>query len=191
MLMAALVAGALAQVGDRLPWLAAILADRYARPGLVIAAAALALLTAGLLAGAAALLLQGRLTPEAGRLFLALTLLLQGAGGLRRTTPPDRLVGWRLGAFGTSGLGLFVLAFGDGLQFIVLALAARAALPPPLGLWVAAIGATVGATAVIAPAALLGERAWTALPQLAMRRTAAALFLIAGAAFGFSALGLI
>lgn len=184
--MAALVAGALAQGGDRTAWLAAILADRYRRPGLVMGAAALAILCAGLLACAGALLLQGRLTPEAGRLFLALTLLFQGAGGLARAAPPDRLAGWRLGAFGTSWLGVFILAFGDGLQFVVLALAARAALP-----WTAAIGATVGSLAVIAPAALLGERAWTALPQLAVRRTAAALFLVAGAAIGFSALRLI
>ena len=40
-LMAALVAAALAQVGDRTAWLAAILSDRYAKPGLVIAMAAL------------------------------------------------------------------------------------------------------------------------------------------------------
>ena len=36
-LMAALVAAALAQVGDRPAWLAAILADRYRAPGLVVA----------------------------------------------------------------------------------------------------------------------------------------------------------
>ena len=41
-LMAAIVAGALAQIGDRPAWLAAILADRYRAPGIVILAAALA-----------------------------------------------------------------------------------------------------------------------------------------------------
>ncbi len=184
--MAALVAGALAQGGDRTPWLAAILADRFRRPGPVILAAALALGCASLLACAGALLLRGKLTPEAGRLFLALALILQGAGGVVRATAPDRLAGWRLGAFGTSSLGLFVLAFGDGLQFIVLALAARAELP-----WAAAAGATAGSLAVIAPAALMGERAWTALPQLAVRRIAAALFLATGAALALSALGLL
>ncbi|WP_375403218.1 TMEM165/GDT1 family protein [uncultured Sphingomonas sp.] len=184
--MAALVAGALAQSGDRTPWLAAILTDRYARPGLVILAAALALLCASSLACTGALLLEGRLTPEAGRLFLALALLLQGAGGLMRSEGPDRLAGWKLGAFGTSYVGLFILAFGDGLQFIVLAVAARAALP-----WAAAIGATIGSLAVIAPAALIGERAWTALPQLAARRVAAVLFLATGAALALSALRLL
>ena len=46
-LMAALVAGALAQAGDRPAWLAAILADRYKAPALVVLAAAAALLAAG------------------------------------------------------------------------------------------------------------------------------------------------
>ena len=185
-LMAALVAGALAQAGDRPAWLAAILADRYRRPGTVILAAAIAIAAASIIACAGALLLRGTITPEAGRLFLALALVLQGAGGLARATPPDRLAGWRLGTFATSGLGLFVLAFGDGLQFIVLALAVSAELP-----WAAAAGATAGSLAVIAPAALIGERGWTALPQLAARRTAAALFLVTGAALGFSALRLL
>jgi putative Ca2+/H+ antiporter (TMEM165/GDT1 family) len=184
-LMAALVAGVLAQAGDRTAWLAAILADRY-RPATVIAAAALALGAAGALACAASLLLAGKLTPEASRLFLALALMLQGAGGLVRAKAPDRLTGWKIGGFATGLLGLFILAFGDGLQFIVLSLAIRADLPAT-----AAIGATLGSLAVIAPAALLGERAWLALPQLAFRRVAAALFLLAGVGLALSALRLV
>ena len=46
-LMAALVAAALGQIGDRIPWLCAILADRYRKPALVIAMATLALAAAG------------------------------------------------------------------------------------------------------------------------------------------------
>lgn len=184
--MAALVAGALAQPGGRPALLAAILADRYGRPGAVIAAATLAVLAASLLACAGGLLLAGRLTPEAGRLFLALALMFQGGGGLFRAAPPDRLERWPLGAFGTSFAGLFILLFGDGLQFIVLALAARAELP-----WAAAAGATLGALAVLAPAALTGERGWAALPQAALRRVASALFLVAGVWTALSALALV
>lgn len=184
--MTALVAGALAQPGDKPALLAAILADRYGKPGAVVAAAVLAMLTASLIACVGGLLLAGRLTPEAGRLFLALALLVQGAGGLLRATSPDRLECWPLGAFGTSLAGLSILLFGDGLQLVVLALAARAELP-----WAAAAGATLGAVAVIAPAALIGERGWAALPHAALRRIAAALFLIAGAWTGLSALALV
>ncbi|MET0250023.1 MAG: TMEM165/GDT1 family protein [Sphingobium sp.] len=184
--MAALVAAAFAQVGDRPAWLASILADRYRAPGLVIAAATVALLGAGLLAAAAGALLAPRLTPEARQLFLALALLFQGGGALFPVKPPDRLVGWRLGAALTSLIGLFILAFGDGVQFIVLALAARAQLP-----WLAAIGAMLGSLAVIAPAAILGEAGWTGLPLVTLRRIIGVLFVLAAIGLGLSALRLI
>ncbi|AIT06328.1 hypothetical protein MC45_07975 [Sphingomonas taxi] len=185
-LMAALVAAAFAQVGDRPAWLASILADRYRAPGLVIAAATVALLGAGLLAAAAGALLAPRLTPEARQLFLALALLFQGGGALFPVKPPDRLAGWRLGAALTSLIGLFILAFGDGVQFIVLALAARAQLP-----WLAAIGAMLGSLAVIAPAAILGEAGWTGLPLITLRRIIGVLFVLAAIGLGLSALRLI
>ena len=184
--MAALVAAALGQVGDRTAWLASILSDRYRAPGLVIAAAAVALLVAGLLAAAAGAVLAPRMTPEAKQLFLALALLFQGGGVLFPVKPPDRLAGWRLGAVATSLLGLLILAFGDGVQFIVLALAARAGLP-----WLAAIGATLGSLAVIAPAAILGEAGWTALPLVALRRATGVLFVLASLWIGLAALRLI
>lgn len=184
--MAALLAAALAQVGDRPAWLAAILADRYREPGLVIAMAALALLGAGLLAAAAGALLAPRLTPEAKQLFLALALLFQGGGALFPVKAPERLDRWRIGAAATSLAGLFILAFGDGVQFVVLALAARTDLP-----WLAAIGATLGSLAVIVPAAVLGERGWTALPLVTMRRIIAALFIVAALWLGLGALRLI
>ena len=113
--MAALVAAALAQVGDRPAWLAAILADRYRASGLVIAMAALALFAAAGIAAAMGVLLAPKLTPEAKQLFLALALLFQGGGAMFPVKAPDRLTGWRLGATLTSLSGLFILAFGDGV----------------------------------------------------------------------------
>lgn len=174
--MAALVAAALAQVGDRIPWLAAILTDRYRRPWLIAGAATLALAAAGCIAATFGMLLAPKLTPEAKQLFLALALLFQGSGVIGRVKSPDRLAGWRIGAAATAFLGLFILAFGDGVQFIVLALAARG----PLG-WLAAIGATIGSLVVIVPTILLGEAGWTALPLARARRVISVLFLIAGA----------
>ena len=184
--MAALVAAALAGIGDRPPWLAAILADRYRAPGLVLAAVALALAAAGGMAATAGALLARQLTPEARRLLLALALILQGAGAAWRVKPPDRLVGWRLGALGTSFAGLFILCFGDGLQFVVAALAARSPVPA-----LAAVGATLGGLAAVAPAALLGERAWLRLPLVTARRVIGALFLLAGVVLALGALRLI
>lgn len=184
--MAALVAAALAQVGDRPAWLAAILADRYRASGLVIAMAALALFAAAGIAAAMGVLLAPKLTPEAKQLFLALALLFQGGGAMFPVKAPDRLTGWRLGATLTSLSGLFILAFGDGVQFIVLALAARATFP-----WAAVLGATIGSLAVIAPAAILGEAGWRALPLKPLRLGIGVCFLVAGFGLGLGALGLI
>jgi putative Ca2+/H+ antiporter (TMEM165/GDT1 family) len=185
-LMAALVVAALAGIGDRPAWLAAILADRYHRPGLVIVAATLALAGASGIAALLGATLGPRFTPEAKLLMLALALLLQGGGGLWPVKPPDRLDGWRIGTFATALLGLFILVVGDGVQFIVATLAARSPLP-----WLAAVGAAAGTLVVVVPAVLLGERGWTGLPLPAARRVIAALFLLAGAVLAMQAFALI
>lgn len=184
--MAALVAAALAQVGDRTAWLAAILADRYRKPALVILMATIALATAGGLAATGGVLLAPRMTPEAKQFFVAMALIFQGGGALFRSKPPERLDGWKLGAALTSLLGLLIVAFGDGVQFIVLALAAQSTMP-----WLAAVGATIGSLAVIAPAAILGEKDWLKLPLRTVRMVIAALFVVTGLILGIGAIGLI
>lgn len=184
--MAALVVAALAQVGDKPAWLAAMLADRYRGPGAVIVAALLALAAAGSIAATLGALLAPKLTPEAKQLMLALALLLQGGGAVWPVKAPERLDGWRLGAFPTALLGLFILLFGDGVQFVVLALAART--PVPL---LAAVGATIGGLVPIAAAAVLGEQGWNALPLVTARRVIGALFVLAALWLGLGALRLI
>lgn len=183
--MAALVAAALAQVGDRTAWLVAILADRF-RPVPVLLAATLALALASGLAATGGAMVAPMLTPNARALLLALALVLQGGGALWTAKPPERLDRWRLGAFATAFLGLFILAFGDGLQFVVAGLAARSSAPA-----LAAVGATLGSLAVLIPAALLGERDWTRLPLTTVRRGAGVLFLLVGLLLGLGALRLI
>ena len=185
-LMAALVAAVAAQIGDRSPWLAAILSDRYRRPWLVIIAAGAALALASTIAAAIGTALAPRLTPEARLAVLATALILQGGSALFLIAAPDRLAGWRIGPVLTSFLGLFILAFGDGVQFITGALAMRSPLP-----YLAAVGATAGSLAVIAPAVIIGEAAWLALPLRSMRLAIAILFLTTGIVIGLRALGLL
>ena len=184
--MAALVAGALASVGDRPAWLAAILADRLRSATVVAVAAALALALASGIAATAGAIVAPRMTPEASLLMLALSLLLQGGGALARVRPPERLEGWRIGRFPTAFLGLFILVFGEGLQFVVFALAARSTLP-----WLAAVGAAAGAAVVLGGAAMVGERDWLALPLRRVRVAVGALFLLAGAVLALQALALV
>ncbi|MEG3163493.1 TMEM165/GDT1 family protein [Sphingomonas sp. PB2P19] len=183
--MAALVAAALAQIGDRTAWLAAILADRY-RPARVIAMAAIAMLAASGLAAFAGTLLAPMLAPNAKQLMLALALLLQGGGAFFPAKAPERLQRWRIGALATSALGLFILAFGDGVQFIVVTLAARSPVPA-----LAAVGATIGSLAVIVPAAVMGEAGWTALPLKRVRIGIGVALLLAGLFLALGALDLI
>lgn len=184
-LMAALVAAALAQVGDRTAWLAAILADRYGAAK-VIAMAALALIAASGIAAVAGALLAPMLAPNAKQLMLALALLLQGGGALLPAKAPERLDRWRIGAMATAALGLFFLAFGDGVQFIVVTLAARSPVPA-----LAAVGATIGSLAVVVPAAVMGEADWVKLRLRPIRIGIGVLFLVAGAVLGLGAVALI
>ena len=185
-LMAALVAAALAQVGDRTAWLAAILSDRYAKPGLVVAMAAIALLAASGLAATLGAVIGPKLAPNAQQLMLALALLLQGGGSFFPAKAPERLDRWRIGATATAALGLFILAFGDGVQFIVLTLAARTPVPA-----LAAVGATIGSLVVIVPAALMGEAAWRKLPLKPVRIAIGVMFVILGIVLALGALRLV
>lgn len=184
--MAALVLGAICQAGDKTPWLAAILADRFRAPVMVIMATAVALAANYALGVAGAMIIASLLSTEARLLLLALALLLAAVGTTLRARSPDRLEGWRLGALGTSTLGLAIMIFGDRMQFVVLALAARSELP-----WLAAVGGTIGALAVAAPATLMGEERWLALPQRPIRIASAVLLALVGIVTGLSALRLI
>ena len=83
-------------------------------------------------------------------------------------------------------LGLFILAFGDGIQFIVAALALRSAVPI-----LAAVGATIGSLVVIVPAAMMGEAAWRRWPLARLRTGIGLIFVILGVILGLSAVRLI
>ena len=184
--MAALVLGAICQAGDRTPWLAAILADRYRAPAIVIAAAAIALGLNYTLGAIGGMLIAPMLSPEARAVLLGLALVLAGAGTAFRLRAPDRLDGWRLGATGTSVLGLVIMAFGDRMQFVVAALAARSTVP-----WLAAVGATLGALAVTVPAIVLGEARWQALPLRMIAIVTAGILIAAGIVIALGGLSLI
>lgn len=184
--MAALVLGALTQLGDRTPWLAAILADRYRSPATLIVAASLALAINNAVGTVGGVLVAKLLTPNAKLLLLALALVLAGFTIQLSRKSPDRLAGWKLGAFGTSALGLAILAFGDRMQFVTAALAARSTLP-----WAAPVGATLGALAVCVPAIVLGEQRWLALPLRPVKIASGVLLTVSGIVMGLSAVGLI
>ncbi|MBB5710371.1 TMEM165/GDT1 family protein [Sphingomonas xinjiangensis] len=184
-LVPAFLLALLSQVGDRPPLLAAILSDRYRHPATIIVAAALAHAAGNAIAAAVGAGLAPTLTPEAKSLLLAVALIFGGLTGLWTPKLPSRLHRWRLGAFATAAFGLFILALGERTQFFTFALSAN---DDP---WLAATGATLGATIVSAVGAFRGEARWSALPLRLIRNAAAMLFLCVGIFIGLGALRLV
>ncbi|MDO7841460.1 TMEM165/GDT1 family protein [Sphingomonas sp. CA1-15] len=184
--MAAFVAALLIQPGSRSTWLAAILADRFARPGQVIIGAVIAIAIGNAVAGFGGLWVAHILTPNARALLLALALAFAGIGCVERLKPPDPLAKWRIGAFATSLFGIGILAAGDSVQFLTFVFSIRSDAPV-----LAAIGATLGASVVTAAAIVAGEKARRKVPIRAIRIATGVLFLIAGAIAALSAFGLI
>ena len=183
--MAALVAALLAQASDRTPWTTALLGDRHATKGAVIAATALALALGNALGVVGGMLVAPALSPNARDLLLAVAL---ASGGITAFWPIKRAKdrGWRGGAFVSSLITVGLLGFGDRTQFITAALAARSETPA-----LAAVGATIGALAINVPAILLGERKLRRVPTATLRLIAAALLTVAGVVQGVAALRLI
>jgi len=185
-LVPAVIAVLLAQAGDRSPWLVAILADRFGKPLTVALAAALAHAAGNAVAATGGMLVAPALTPNARQLLLALALGFAAMGALWQLKAPDRLEGWKLGAFVTPLLGVFILAAGDTTQFLTLAIAAQE--PAPV---LTAIGATLAVLAVNTAAALIGEKAWRTLPVRIYRIGFGLACLAGGAILAAGALRLI
>lgn len=177
--MAALVAGLALGAGDRTSWLAAILADRTQQPGRVILSAMLAF-GLGNAAAAQAGLMMPVMTPNAADLLLALALAFAAVGALWGARRPDSFAGW------SAFPALFVLGFGEGMQFVTFALANRASVPA-----FAAIGATMGTLIALAPAALLGEAAWRRLTLRPVRIATGVILLLWAAMLASGALRLV
>ncbi|WP_353205167.1 TMEM165/GDT1 family protein [Sphingomonas sp.] len=183
--MAALVAALLTQASDRTPWTAAMLGDRYANKGAVIAATALALAFGNALGVVGGVLIAPMLSPNAQGLLLAVALVSGGISAFWPPKPPKhRDLHGR--AFFSSLIAVGLLGFGDRMQFITAALAARSDTPA-----LAAVGATLGALAVTIPAIVLGERKLRRLPTMAIRLSAAAVLSVFGVVQGLAALRLI
>ncbi|HEX7656418.1 MAG TPA: hypothetical protein VF404_05415, partial [Sphingomonas sp.] len=110
--MAALVAALLTQATDRSAWLAAMLGTRFARPGVVIAALAIALCVINALAAIGGALIAPILSPNAKALMLAFALLSAGGSALFAIKPP-KVSDARAGAFIASLAGALALGLGD------------------------------------------------------------------------------
>ena len=185
-LLTALLGCLLGEMGDKRQWLVLALATRYDRNRAVIAGIIVAALANAAISAFAGAWIGPMLGPDARLLFLALATLFLGIGLLWRVSPPDTLDSWPTGPFLTTALGLFILGFGDGPQFLILGIATRTGDP-----WLAAIGGAIGVIVALVPVVLLRAQLMAALPMRAIRWTGGGLLLLIGAGLGLAATGLL
>ncbi|MGE4431848.1 MAG: hypothetical protein AB7E05_14025 [Sphingobium sp.] len=142
-----------AEAGGRTPLLYRTLRSRYADSAWVLPAMLIALAANAAIGAFAGDRIAAMLTPEARSLFFAVTLAGGAIGLLWINRGLDNLASWRIGAFPTTLLGLFILGFGEGPAFLTAGVATTRAHPA-----LAAVGGALGGiAAVIAMAALAGN----------------------------------
>ncbi len=185
-LLLALLGCLLGEIGDKSQLLVLALATRYNRDGAIIAGIIAAAIANAAISAIAGAWIGPMLGADARLLFLALSILFLGAGLLWRVSPPDALDGWPTGAFLTSALGLFILGFGDGPQFLILGIATRTADP-----LLAGIGGAIGTIVALVPVVVARGALLAALPLRAIRWTGGAILIVTAACLGLSATGLL
>ena len=185
-LLLALLGCLLGEIGDKSQLLVLALATRYNRDGAVIAGIAVAAIANAAVSASAGAWIAPMLGADARLLFLALSVLFLGVGLFWRASPPDPLAGWRTGPFLTTAIGLFILGFGDGPQFLILGIATRTADP-----LLAGIGGAIGVMAALIPVVAARGALLAALPLRAIRWTGGAVLLATGAGLALSATGLL
>lgn len=182
-LLSALLACLLCEVGGANQQLTLALARRYERDGPVIAGIACAAAANAAMSAASGWFLSKLIAADARSLFLGVSLFVAGAGLMMQAKQPNPLIGWRAGAFMTTMLGLFILGFADGAQFVVAGIATRTADPV-----MAALGGTLGMFAACLPVALLRQPVPRPV-RLAtiVRRTGGGILMLVGTILGLTA----
>ncbi len=175
-----------AEIGDRSQILTLALAMRFREDVSVLAGLALATLLNCALAAFIGSFIDMYVSEEPLRLFTAVAYIMAGSGMLLWRRKTDVLENWKLGAFMTSFLGLFILQFGDKSQFLI---AVNAANTPLWGFAMA--GGAAGIMAACAPLVFLGQRATASLPIPMVRRIAGIVMLLWGVILALGAFKLI
>jgi Ca2+/H+ antiporter, TMEM165/GDT1 family len=176
----------LAEMGDRTQILAAALALRYHKNGAVLAGLACATLLNCAISAAGGSVIDGWISEAPLKLFAGLAYIFAGAGMLMWRRTVDPLTGWKLPAFWTAFLGLFILELGDKSQFII---AAQAAGTPYWGFVLA--GGFAGIMAATIPAIILRERLAQIVPLKPIRWVSGALLLGWGTILALQAFALV
>lgn len=181
----ALLGCLLAETGGQGQRLVLALATRFQRGGAVVAGVAAAAIVNAGIAALAGSFIAPFLGSDARLLFLALALLFLAGGMVLPVKQPDPLAGWTIGPFPVTALGLIILGFGEGAQFLILGVAIRTGDP-----LLAAAGGATGIFAAAIPVLLLRDRFFHAFPHRAVRILGGVVILLAAVAMAVSALHL-
>lgn len=183
-LLTAFLAAALGEWGDKSQLVAAALAVRHGKPGLVLAGIAVAAIANALLAAYGGSFIHLEITYRAASLLLAVALVYSGVTGL--IGPEGKDPRPRFGAFLGSAVAFFAAMWGGRTQYVTAGLAAQ------FGAWpLVAAGAAAGILLSAAPAVALAGRFETTVPLRPIRLGVSSLFLVVGLWVGVSALRLV
>lgn len=169
---------ATAEFGDKTQLLAILLAARFRAPVPIILGIFAATLFNHALAAVFGWYASDFLSGDALRWILAISFVAMAVWALRtdRLDKPPAVFD-RFGPFAATLVAFFITEMGDKTQIATIALAAHYR-----NVVVVTIGTTLGMMIANIPAVYLGEIAARTLPLHWMRRIAAAIFLIMGAA---------
>jgi putative Ca2+/H+ antiporter (TMEM165/GDT1 family) len=185
-LLTALVACFICELGDRGQYLALTLAERFRGSRALVAGIGAAALANAAVSAIAGGFIAPMLGSGARTLLLAAATAAAGVGLLSPVKPPDPLSGWRIGAFLTGMLGLFILGFGNGPQFLAFGIAVRTADPVMTG-----IGAGIGTALALLPVIFVGRIYFDTLPIVWIRRVSGALLLLLGIGMALASIGVL
>lgn len=186
-LLSALLAAALAELGDKTQLIALALALRFRNStGAVLAGIALAAIVNAAIAGVAGATIGQMLSREAATLMLALALGSAGVPMMLKPRAAPSVDGWKIGAFASSFAAFGIAELGDKTQFLTFAIATRTGMPI-----LAAAGAAAGVFAMSMLVVVGGRALLDALPMTLLRRIGAGVFLLLGAIAAVNALRLV
>lgn len=185
-LVTSLLLVALTGIGGRSQLFCAAMALRFDNSRVIFAAFAIASLINCAIASFGGVVVGQWISNDAVQLFYALSLIFAAGGMLFFQQPVDILAKWKIGAFLTCLLGLFILQLGDKGQFILAATAARTQSG-----FLTMLGGWVGSLLVFAPAILLKDRIAAIVPVRWIRLGGGCLLLAIGLVVALDAHGLI
>lgn len=173
---------AASEMGDKTQLLALALAARYRRPWLIMAGILVATLANHGLAAAAGSWISSHVAPRVMAGALAATFVGFAAWTLVPDTLDEADGHGRFGPFVTTTVLFFLAEMADKTQLATVALAARYG-----SLVLVTVGTTLGMLFSDGLAVFLGERLALRVPMPVLRKVAAGLFLVFGAASAWAA----